>query len=1590
MKVEYLYSQGLQSNSTFKLNLDVSNIISDIYDIQIAAYNIHNEITTIAYNNVMIDHSGPVVTPLFNDGDFFNNTAGSLSFNIFDPSGVDSASISYSRDYDYPFDYSMEQNAYYGSFDFNNITTESETFYGSFDFRDDADGFNPSGLTVNEDGGTLQVISSLFNHKKVVELHDTNTDDVWMRLSANSQPYGSIEFWISTDDATDRSRLYGNSAGVTSFQIRIDADKFQYWDGAWKDVGLSASDDVWYHVRIDFECTTGGYQGLAQYDWHLYINGNSYGDFNFGNNVANVNFIYWLTYTTDTNYYMYIDAIGVSWDSTSHNGLGYEVGYNANSNDIIPLLNEGYDINHQYGCTISIESAFNHYNVLKLYDDSSTYRTYLIIPFEQSSSQTLEFWFASSTAVDTNYFVLREGSTQIIPFRAVNDDFQYSDGSWKDIKTNFIVANTWYHVKVVLDDTNNDCDVYINGVLEGSNLSYQTSSTTSPDHFWVYTSAGDSGYATYLDAFGVSSDSSSHSGYGYDIGYNINPNDIRPLLEDGFYPFEINYGDSISIESYVDSLENVLHLNDQSSSSVGISKDLSNRTTGILEWWWRTSDSSKRSAVKLYEDDSQRIYLGYLSETFCGYWNDQYQYSTINILSDTWYHHKLKFNCSSDSYDWYINGELALSGLFDNVGDGINRFELKTYNSHTGYDVYFDEIKFTLGFIGDVDVSGNIWTFNFNDALLNGTYGLILFANDSLGYTSTFTNFDIYFDNTKLGFFPDTLPNGYIFNGSNLMNIQNPSGQLFNKSIKSLHVYVNSEYTDLGYYYNLLPDFSNLVIDSIRIPDGPHNMTFEFIDLAGNMKNFTYPIYVDNSPPVLNSVLLNNENLNGEIFFNDQVDLQIDVQDQSEIASVKLFVQKILGDPAIYDMVGSEKNWSSLVIRRKASDPSESFYLNPNNLTYSFYDSWFNGTDDVYQNVLYWKGWNPGIPFINLNIFDIEKAVGYNNVSIPFFFDYIAQEITFDERYREHLTNDIILKGVKCNVQWNTSFTLNGNSWTLINFDVEDYVSAGQPAWWDNLFGFDNDDSIYHVHYDHPQQFMRNRFEFYFEIIDDHGNILTTQNYQGDFDNLRAEGSFGRITGTSSNGGNYWVLGKTGQAGNIMFNTDNEEYNTLYFTPGYIYNSSSDSYYVKYGFNFLHNIESIKLYNATNYYLGDMIFDPLTIPHPTYTFELNSKDFTEGLTYIKADVIDKANNTYTIIQDLYIFKEGPNNLQDALDFGEIIFYDRDVNYTENPIQFNGFLDNWVSHENKSAVQVDMSYYDYEEELWVPMGTSTLTDGNFVVDWQVDNNTFYKLLPYQRGYIPVNYTFSEQPNNNYFYGSYGYFDDTGVLHPFLVDFGGKIYVYSYNNSNHQWFINFTVDLGFPLINRTIENNDLNKDGRTDLVIFDKLGTATNISIFIFDESTISYQYNQTILASSVSLPQSLPNAVFTEFIFDFNSTPEFLSLYVCLSNPSNSVNYIVKLDFDSDLVRTQTNDGTQLPALRVISGLDIISDNIYIGAINPVADNNLNSSIFYINSDLTSETTFIENATQGALLELASFKAPIGDVVVAGMSMSYIN
>ena len=45
-----------------------------------------------------------------------------------------------------------------------------------------------------------------------------------------------------------------------------------------------------------------------------------------------------------------------------------------------------------------------------------------------------------------------------------------------------------------------------------------------------------SGYTNYIDAVGYSWDTTSHSNYGYNVGWNTNPDDLEPLILQGFNP----------------------------------------------------------------------------------------------------------------------------------------------------------------------------------------------------------------------------------------------------------------------------------------------------------------------------------------------------------------------------------------------------------------------------------------------------------------------------------------------------------------------------------------------------------------------------------------------------------------------------------------------------------------------------------------------------------------------------------------------------------------------------------------------------------------------------------------------------------------------------------------------------------------------------------------------------------------------------------------------------------------------------------------------------------------------------------------------
>ena len=198
---------------------------------------------------------------------------------------------------------------------------EDDLYPATYNFKDEADGTSGNDIdfvdsSTTDTNTTLQIISSLDGHRKVLEMYDNDAGAiVRVNHDISDITYGTYEFWMQTSDATLENIHAIKHGGAWVYAFRIDADQFQYWDGGWANVGLVPSDDTWYHIRIDFECTAGGYQGLAQYDWHVYINGVYYGDYDFNSNEAHIDILTIYTNAGDSGYYSYYDAWGVSWDT---------------------------------------------------------------------------------------------------------------------------------------------------------------------------------------------------------------------------------------------------------------------------------------------------------------------------------------------------------------------------------------------------------------------------------------------------------------------------------------------------------------------------------------------------------------------------------------------------------------------------------------------------------------------------------------------------------------------------------------------------------------------------------------------------------------------------------------------------------------------------------------------------------------------------------------------------------------------------------------------------------------------------------------------------------------------------------------------------------------------------------------------------------------------------------------------------------------------------------------------------------------------------------------------------------------------------
>ncbi|KKK71377.1 hypothetical protein LCGC14_2914520, partial [marine sediment metagenome] len=181
----------------------------------------------------------------------------------------------------------------------------------------------------------------------------------------------------------------------------------------------------------------------------------------------------------------------------------------------------GWTPNNSGGCTTTIIDSFDgHVNVLQLNDSSGAGIAAINSPtFTQGLDSTIELWIAKSS-ISSNTILniyIQEGSTYLTLLQLEGNDLHYFAGSFISIKNDFLLVNSLVHIKIVLNDTANTFDCYINETLEGSGLPYENNSTSGLNNIYFSTDAADTGYIAYIDAIGVSTDTR------YNVGDNYTP-----------------------------------------------------------------------------------------------------------------------------------------------------------------------------------------------------------------------------------------------------------------------------------------------------------------------------------------------------------------------------------------------------------------------------------------------------------------------------------------------------------------------------------------------------------------------------------------------------------------------------------------------------------------------------------------------------------------------------------------------------------------------------------------------------------------------------------------------------------------------------------------------------------------------------------------------------------------------------------------------------------------------------------------------------------------------------------------------------------
>ncbi|MFX1279823.1 MAG: OmpL47-type beta-barrel domain-containing protein [Promethearchaeota archaeon] len=269
-----------------------------------------------------------------------------------------------------------------------------------------------------------QVIAEKNGHYNVLEVYDNN-GGAKARLNNyfTDQAYGTTEFWFCPGDATDGGmvRLMDTDLVENRVSIRLINEHWYSYDGVVDTLipnVLGSQDNVWQHLRIHFESTSGGYQGLSQYTYEVIIDGISSGSIPFRDNGTSIDTFNIFTGDAATTT-RWIDAVGYSWDPSytvgdnlneglllsygmqfSPDWQGYSLDGLANKtivgNTTIPFPNNGVHNIQVFGN----DSVGEEFHSNKVY--FSIYPIYIFTPTNKTYSQSMSGYYPATYGFESD------------------------------------------------------------------------------------------------------------------------------------------------------------------------------------------------------------------------------------------------------------------------------------------------------------------------------------------------------------------------------------------------------------------------------------------------------------------------------------------------------------------------------------------------------------------------------------------------------------------------------------------------------------------------------------------------------------------------------------------------------------------------------------------------------------------------------------------------------------------------------------------------------------------------------------------------------------------------------------------------------------------------------------------------------------------------------------------------------------------------------------------------------------------------------------------------------------------------------------